>query len=70
MKKLIAVIAGLALVASAFAGGSKDSGSSGKMGTIGIAMPTKSSARWIADGNNMKAEFEKLGFKVDRNNFV
>ncbi len=65
MKKLIAVIAGLALVASAFAGGSKDSGSSGKMGTIGIAMPTKSSARWIADGNNMKAEFEKLGFKVD-----
>ena len=24
------------------------------MGTIGIAMPTKSSARWIADGDNME----------------
>jgi putative multiple sugar transport system substrate-binding protein len=33
--------------------------------TIGISMPTKSSARWIADGNNMVKEFEKLGYKTD-----
>jgi len=33
--------------------------------TIGISMPTKSSARWIADGNGMVKEFEKLGYKTD-----
>lgn len=33
--------------------------------TVGIALPTKSSQRWINDGDNMKSEFEKLGYKVD-----
>jgi len=33
--------------------------------TVGIAMPTKSSQRWIDDGNNMVKEFEALGYKVD-----
>ena len=28
-------------------------------------MPTKSSERWIADGDNVKAALEKLGYKVD-----
>lgn len=37
--------------------------SGGKL--IGIAMPTKSSQRWIDDGNNMVKEFEKLGYKTD-----
>ena len=34
-------------------------------GTIGISMPTKSSLRWIADGNNMVAvpEGERLRFQ-------
>lgn len=32
---------------------------------IGIAMPTKSSQRWIDDGNNMVKEFEKLGYKTN-----
>ncbi|XVQ13988.1 multiple monosaccharide ABC transporter substrate-binding protein [Spirillospora sp. CA-255316] len=32
---------------------------------IGITMPTKSSERWIHDGNNVKAGLEKLGYKVD-----
>lgn len=32
---------------------------------IGIAMPTKSSQRWIDDGNNMVKEFEKLGYGTD-----
>lgn len=33
--------------------------------TIGIAMPTKSSARWIDDGNNMVKQFEEKGYKTD-----
>ncbi|HEV2675892.1 MAG TPA: multiple monosaccharide ABC transporter substrate-binding protein [Aliidongia sp.] len=33
--------------------------------TIGIAMPTKSSARWIDDGNNMVKQFEAKGYKTD-----
>jgi len=34
-------------------------------GTIGIAMPTKSSARWIADGDNMVKQFEEAGYATD-----
>jgi putative multiple sugar transport system substrate-binding protein len=34
-------------------------------GTIGIAMPTKSSARWIDDGNNMVKVLESKGYKAD-----
>lgn len=34
-------------------------------GTIGIAMPTKSSARWISDGQNMVKEFQAKGYKTD-----
>ena len=32
--------------------------------TIGIAMPTQSSERWIHDGANMKAQLESLGYEV------
>ena len=34
-------------------------------GTIGIAMPTKSSARWIADGDNMVQRFQEAGYETD-----
>ncbi len=34
-------------------------------GTIGIAMPTKSSQRWIADGDNMVKAFKALGYNTD-----
>ena len=34
-------------------------------GTVGIAMPTKSSARWIADGNNMVKQFKEAGYDTD-----
>ena len=34
-------------------------------GTIGIAMPTKSSARWIDDGNNMVKYFKEAGYDTD-----
>ncbi|PZO67346.1 MAG: sugar ABC transporter substrate-binding protein [Paracoccus denitrificans] len=33
--------------------------------TVGIAMPTKSSARWIDDGNNMVAQFKAAGYDTD-----
>jgi putative multiple sugar transport system substrate-binding protein len=57
---LFASLLGLMLIVSACGG----SGSGGS-GFVGIAMPTKSSERWVHDGNNMKAEFEKRGYKVD-----
>jgi putative multiple sugar transport system substrate-binding protein len=34
-------------------------------GTIGIAMPTKSSERWVNDGDNMVKQFQALGYKTD-----
>ncbi|MBP0616559.1 sugar ABC transporter substrate-binding protein [Jiella sp. KSK16Y-1] len=34
-------------------------------GTIGIAMPTKSSARWIADGDNMVKQFKEAGYDAN-----
>jgi putative multiple sugar transport system substrate-binding protein len=34
-------------------------------GTIGISMPTKSSARWISDGNSMVKELQAKGYKTD-----
>lgn len=34
-------------------------------GTVGISMPTKSSARWIADGENMVKVFREKGYKTD-----
>ena len=34
-------------------------------GTVGIAMPTKSSARWIADGENMVKTLQARGYKTD-----
>ncbi|WP_312528533.1 multiple monosaccharide ABC transporter substrate-binding protein [Paracoccus sp. (in: a-proteobacteria)] len=34
-------------------------------GLVGISMPTKSSARWIDDGNNMVKQFESAGYKTD-----
>ncbi|MGZ6733974.1 MAG: substrate-binding domain-containing protein, partial [Nocardioides sp.] len=47
--------------------GSNDSAGDGggDKGTIGVAMPTKSSERWIADGNNIKKQLEDAGYKVD-----
>src|SRR5215216_1643252 len=34
-------------------------------GPIAISMPTKSSARWIADGSNMVKVFGQKGYKTD-----
>ena len=32
---------------------------------VGVTMPTKSSERWISDGENVKKQLEALGYKVD-----
>jgi putative multiple sugar transport system substrate-binding protein len=34
-------------------------------GLVGISMPTKSSTRWISDGESMVKEFTALGYEVD-----
>ncbi len=34
-------------------------------GLVGISMPTKSSARWIADGENMVRQFQAAGYRTD-----
>ncbi|GAA0282134.1 multiple monosaccharide ABC transporter substrate-binding protein [Cryptosporangium japonicum] len=69
-KALSGVVAlSLALALSACSGGrgSEDSADSGdnKGALIGVAMPTKVSERWIADGDAVKADLEKAGYKVD-----
>ncbi|WP_078874592.1 multiple monosaccharide ABC transporter substrate-binding protein [Streptomyces sp. NRRL F-5053] len=46
-------------------GGSRYRPDKGKGGTVGLAMPTKSSERWIADGKNMARQFEKAGYEAD-----
>ncbi len=63
MKKIISLVITLALVIAAFAciAGAEQVGT-GK--TVGIAMPTQSSERWINDGANMKKQLEALGYEV------
>ncbi|MEZ7132053.1 multiple monosaccharide ABC transporter substrate-binding protein [Nonomuraea sp. AD125B] len=44
---------------------SASSAAGGAGALIGVTMPTKSSERWIHDGDNVKSALEKLGYKVD-----
>ena len=60
--KLIKTV--LALVAVGLMGLATHASAQDK-GTIGIAMPTKSSARWIADGDNMVKVLKQRGYKTD-----
>lgn len=60
-KSLVAVAA----VATAVSGPVVGSAFAQDKGTIGIAMPTKSSARWISDGNSMVEQFEAAGYETD-----
>ncbi|NYD67168.1 putative multiple sugar transport system substrate-binding protein [Agromyces atrinae] len=70
MKKVIlaTMTAGamLALAACSSGGGGDTGGDGGgDGGLIGVAMPTKSSERWIQDGNAVKEQLEEQGFTVD-----
>jgi putative multiple sugar transport system substrate-binding protein len=58
------VVAGVMLVAAA-CGGSGGGSGGGDKGTVGIAMPTKSSERWVKDGANMVAQFKAMGYDTD-----
>jgi putative multiple sugar transport system substrate-binding protein len=61
-----ALVLGLAACGGSGAGGSSSAGESKspKDLTIGVAMPTQTSERWIADGKAVKEQFEKKGYKV------
>jgi putative multiple sugar transport system substrate-binding protein len=65
---VIAGAASLALTLSACGqsskGGSEEKAGSAKGGTIGIAMPTKSSERWISDGKNVVKDLQAKGYKT------
>jgi putative multiple sugar transport system substrate-binding protein len=67
----LAAAAALALGLSACGGGragveNESAAPGGNKGAlIGVAMPTKTSERWIDDGANVQKELEALGYKVD-----
>ncbi|WP_406857982.1 multiple monosaccharide ABC transporter substrate-binding protein [Alsobacter sp. KACC 23698] len=61
MKGFGSVLAVLAVGAVAFATGAQAQ----SKGTVGVSMPTKSSARWIADGDNMVKVLKEKGYDVD-----
>jgi putative multiple sugar transport system substrate-binding protein len=56
-----AMVAGLAACSSGGDGGS----GGGDAGLVGVAMPTKSSERWINDGDAVKSQLEEAGYTVD-----
>jgi putative multiple sugar transport system substrate-binding protein len=68
----VAAVAAAALLTASLAacgqeakGGSRYKAEKGKGGTVGLAMPTKASERWIADGKNMAQQFKAAGYKAD-----
>jgi putative multiple sugar transport system substrate-binding protein len=74
MRKSFVRVAGalavVAALASAGCGRSTTTEATGggdgeRTGTVGISMPTKSSERWVADGNNMAEQFTALGYQTD-----
>jgi putative multiple sugar transport system substrate-binding protein len=71
MKRFSAVLAGIAFGAAATFAPSMPGGLgmspafAADKGYVGIAMPTKSSARWISDGESMVKQFEEAGYKTD-----
>ncbi|MEV6633113.1 multiple monosaccharide ABC transporter substrate-binding protein [Actinoplanes sp. NPDC051470] len=71
--RLAAVASATVLTAALAACGSSEktvdqqaSGGANNAGAlIGVTMPTRSSERWIGDGDNLKKQLEALGYKVD-----
>ena len=65
MKKFFALLLSLLMVLS-LAACTNSGGNDKKDGDlVGVAMPTKDLQRWNQDGDNMKAQLEKAGYKVD-----
>lgn len=74
MRKIIWLAAALAMLITVVlsgcgratdTGAAGGGGGDGAKGTVGIAMPTKSSERWVADGKNMVDQFKALGYSTD-----
>ncbi|MFL0690995.1 MAG: multiple monosaccharide ABC transporter substrate-binding protein [Agrobacterium tumefaciens] len=61
MKKLGALIASLAIGIASFAPASFAQ----DKGMVGISMPTKTSTRWISDGETMEKLFQEAGYTPD-----
>ena len=59
-RHFIASVAGVAAAVAAIG-----TSFAGDKGLIGIAMPTKSSIRWISDGESMVKEFTAMGYDTD-----
>jgi len=64
MTSLKTAFSALALAAAMSAAAVAGAFAQGK-GTVGIAMPTKSSARWIDDGNNIVKTLKERGYGTD-----
>ena len=73
MRKFLAVAAATALAFTMSSCGrdtgtattGASSGAAAVKGTIGVAMPTKTSERWIKDGDNIKKQLEAAGYTVN-----
>jgi putative multiple sugar transport system substrate-binding protein len=61
MKSIISLMAAAALGVASFVAPAL----AADKGTVGIAMPTKSSARWIDDGNNIVKQLQAAGYGTD-----
>src|SRR3954468_2521843 len=62
-----ALALGLVACGGSGAGGGSGSGDNSNPDdvTVGVAMPTQTSERWIADGKAVKEQLEDKGYKVD-----
>ncbi|MCM2396513.1 sugar ABC transporter substrate-binding protein [Rhizobium sp. S95] len=61
MKKISSLIASVAIGVAVFA----SSAFAETKGVVGISMPTKTSTRWISDGETMEKLFKEAGFTPD-----
>lgn len=60
MKKVLSLVLVLAMALSVVGCGKTGGGVD-----VGVSMPTKSSERWVSDGESMVKEIEKLGYTAD-----
>jgi putative multiple sugar transport system substrate-binding protein len=66
MKKILAALIALSVVAPfAFANGAQQGGAAKGQAMVGIAMPETHVQRWVKDGNKLKSEAEKRGYKAE-----
>lgn len=67
MKKLLVLALAVALVSPMLfaAGGKEEAGAAKGKAMVGIAMPETHVQRWVKDGNKLKEEAEKRGYKAE-----